>query len=240
MKFTADFHVHTVASGHAYNTIYEYAREARSKGLKYIAMTDHGPAMAGGPHLYHFQNLRCLPEKISGVRVLKGVEANIMDADGRLDLSDSDLSALDVVIASFHQHLGYDGSDIRRNTEALIKAIKNPFVKILGHPGNPQFSTDKAAVVEECRKNGVFIEINNSSFSGVIRPGSYEHCVEFARLVKQAGWKVVFGSDSHCLDTLGRFDNCMRIAKEAGLSPDDIVNTSTKMVHKYILSRKGP
>lgn len=243
MKFTADFHVHTVASGHAYNTIYEYALEARSKGLKYIAMTDHGPAMAGGPHLYHFQNLRCLPEKISGVRVLKGVEANIMDADGRLDLSDSDLSALDVVIASFHQRLGYDGSDKSKNTQALIKVINNPNVKILGHPGNPQFSTDKEAVVEECKKNGVFIEINNSSFSGVIRPGSYDHCVEYARLVKQAGWKVVFGSDSHCLDTLGRFDNCIRIAKEAGLSADDVVNTSSKMVEEYIISRrahKGP
>ncbi len=236
MKFIADFHVHTVASGHAYNTIYEYALEAKKKGLKYIAMTDHGPAMAGGAHLYHFQNLRCLPEKINGVRVLKGVEANIMDREGRLDLKDEDLAALDVVIASFHQHLGYDGSDKDANTRAVINVIRNHNVKILGHPGNPQFPMDKNAVVEECKKQGVFIEINNSSFSGVIRQGSYEHCVEFARLVKRAGWKVVFGSDSHCLDTLGRFDKCVQIAKEAGLSADDVVNTSAKMVEKYIIA----
>lgn len=237
MKFIADFHIHTVASGHAYNTIYEYAEAAGKKGLKYIAMTDHGPAMAGGPHLYHFQNLRCLPDKIKGIRLLKGIEANIMDHQGNLDVNDENLSQLDIVIASFHQHLGYDGSDRDRNTKALIKVIKNPNVRILGHPGNPQFPTDKFAVAEECKKNGVLIEINNSSFSGVIRPGSYEHCVEFAKIVKQIGWKVVFGSDSHNIDTLGRFDKSIQVAKEAGLSADDIVNTSTKMVEKYIIGR---
>ena len=235
MKFIADFHVHTVASGHAYNTIYEYAGEAKSKGLKYIAMTDHGPAMAGGPHLYHFQNLWCLPGKIKGVRVLKGIEANIIDLEGHLDVSGENLAELDIVIASFHQHLGYDGSDKDKNTKALITAIKNPNVRIIGHPGNPQFPVDNEAVVEECKKNRVFIEINNSSFTGVVRLGSHDSCVDLAKKIKRVGWKVVFGSDSHCLATLGRFDRSIEIAKEAGLTPADIVNTSEKFIKEYIL-----
>jgi len=235
MKFIADFHIHTVASGHAYNTIYEYAQAARKKGLKYIAMTDHGPAMAGGPHLYHFQNLRCLPEKINGVRLLKGIEANIADLDGNLDVSDDNLAELDIVIASFHQHLGYSGSDKDKNTRALINVIRNPNVRIIGHPGNPQFPLDNDAIVEECKKNRVLIEINNSSFTGVVRLGSHDNCVDIAKKIKKIGWKVVFGSDSHCIDTLGRFERSLEIAKEAGLSADDIVNTSERSVREYIL-----
>ncbi len=236
MRFIADFHIHTVASGHAYNTIYEYAKKAKSIGLKYIAMTDHGPKMAGGPHLYHFQNLGCLPKKIFGVRLLKGVEANIVDENGNLDLSDSDLKNLDIVIASFHQNLGYDGSDKDKNTKTLIRVIRNKYVKIIGHPGNPQFPIDKEAIIEECKKNGIFIEINNSSFAGIVRKGSYEHCLELATLAKKANLKVVFGSDAHCIDSLGNFKNSIKVALEAGLKSDDIINTSVKLVEKELLS----
>lgn len=235
MKFIADFHIHTVASGHAYNTIYEYASKAKAIGLKYIAMTDHGPKMGGGPHLYHFQNLRCLPEKIYGVRVLKGIEANIIDESGSLDLPVEDLKTLDIVIASFHPNLGYDGKDIDVNTETLLKVIKSGLVKIIGHPGNPKFPIHKEIIIEECKKNNVFLEINNASFSGVVRLGSYDHCLEIARLVKKMNWKVVFGSDSHCIDSLGKFESCIRIAKDAGLTPSDIINTSSRLVEKYLL-----
>ncbi|MFA5104403.1 MAG: PHP domain-containing protein [Candidatus Margulisiibacteriota bacterium] len=237
MKFIADFHVHTVASGHAYNTIYDYADSARKKGLKYIAMTDHGPAMAGGPHLYHFQNLRCLPEKIKGVKVLKGIEANITDLEGHLDVSDENLSELDIVIASFHMHLGYSGIDRDKNTAALINVIRNPNVRIIGHPGNPQFPVDNEAIAAECKKNRVFIEINNSSFTGIVRLGSHDNCVDLAKITKRMGWKVVFGSDSHCIDTLGRFDRSLEVAKEAGLTSHDIVNTSERSVREYILKK---
>ena len=237
MKFIADLHVHTVASGHSYNTIYEYASYAKKIGLKYIGMTDHGPGMAGGPHLYHFQNLRCLPEKIDGVRVLKGVEANIMDHEGNLDIPVDTQKDMELIIASFHLHLGYDGSDERKNTDALLKVIANPKVNILGHPGNPQFPVDMDAMIEACIKHRVIPEINNSSFTGVVRPGSYSRCVEIAKKVRKAGWKVIFGSDAHCRDTLARFDRALDLAKEAGLKPEDIVNTNVKMLEDYVVNK---
>jgi putative hydrolase len=81
-----DVHCHTVASGHAYSTIEELTRTAQTKKLEIIAMTDHSSGMPGGAHHYHFYNLRVLPQIINGVRVLKGVEANIMDFNGRLDV----------------------------------------------------------------------------------------------------------------------------------------------------------
>jgi len=239
LKYIADLHVHTVSSGHAYNTIYEYAQQAKKKGLKYIAMTDHGPAMGGAPHEYHFANLHSLPQKIRNVRILKGIEANIINTDGALDLDEQYLKELEVVIASFHIRVGYDGRDERVNTETLLKVIKNPYVKILGHTGNPQFKIDIPTIVEACKKHGVLIEINNSSFSGMIRQGSYDRCIEIARQVKKTGWKVCFGSDSHCIDTLGILKKSEEVAKKAGLLPSDIVNTSADMIERYVLQPRA-
>ncbi len=237
MKFVADLHIHTVSSGHAYNTIYDYAAAAKKLGLKIIGMTDHGPQMPGGPHLYHFQNLRALPAKIHGVRVLKGVEANIIDPSGKLDIPQDTLDDLELVIVSFHRHLGYDGGDIDENTKAMIGAINNPKVNIVGHAGNPQFPINFEAVVEACMKNRVLIEINNSSFTGVVRIGSYERCLEIAKIVKRIGWKVIFSSDTHCVEQLATFEKAIKLAKEAGLTADDIVNTSEKMVLDYVINK---
>ena len=79
MELLVDLHTHTVSSGHAYNTITENALAASRRGLKLLGMTDHGPSMPGAPHLYHFGNLSIIPEEISGVKILPGVEANIIN-----------------------------------------------------------------------------------------------------------------------------------------------------------------
>ena len=101
MNLIADMHCHTVASGHAYSTVQEIAREASNKGLEMVAITDHGPSMPGGPHCYHFGNLRALPSEIYGVKILKGVEANIIDYDGNIDLPERYLDILDIVCSRF-------------------------------------------------------------------------------------------------------------------------------------------
>ena len=97
MQLIADFHIHTVASGHAYSTIEEYAEAAKKKGLKIIAITDHGPAMPGGPHYYHFSNLVMIPQKINGVRILRGAEVNIINEQGQVDLEKNELNGKSIV-----------------------------------------------------------------------------------------------------------------------------------------------
>ena len=84
MKIIADMHTHTIASGHAYSTLNELAAEAARKGLLALAVTDHGPALPGGPHIYHFGAMRFFPEHISGVRIFRGIEANILVINGYL------------------------------------------------------------------------------------------------------------------------------------------------------------
>ncbi|KAF0133857.1 MAG: PHP family phosphohydrolase histidinol phosphatase [Candidatus Saganbacteria bacterium] len=237
MKLIADLHVHTIASGHAYSTIEEYAEYAKKIGLKIFAITDHGPAMPGAPHYYYFANMRMLPKQINGVRVLRGIEANIINENGDIDIAAQDMKwgELDIVLATFHPRVGYDSQGEEKNTEVLIKAMKNPWINAIAHPGNPKYPVNIKAIVEAAKENKVLIEINNSSdFS---RPGSYERCVEIAKEVKRAGWKVMLGTDSHFSRMLGEFSSALKIVKEAGLAKEDIVNTSEKLISQYILEK---
>lgn len=102
MRIIADTHTHTVASTHAYATITEMTAEAAKLGLYAIAITDHGPDMPGSPQRWYFNNLGAVPSTFMGVRVLKGIEANITDFDASLDLDDGTLSSPEWVVASIH------------------------------------------------------------------------------------------------------------------------------------------
>lgn len=237
MKLVCDLHTHTVSSGHAYSTIEEYVRQAKKIGLPGFAVTDHGPAMPGGPHYYHFANMRMVPRVIDGVRILRGVEANIINELGQLDLKDEDMKwgELDFAIVAMHPRVGYEDQGEDKNTEVLLKAFQDPYVRILAHPGNPKYPIKVKETVAAAKEAGVFIEINNSSnFS---RPGSHDRCLEFAREVKRQDWKVAIGTDSHISGMLGVFGDALAIVKEAGLTEEHVVNTSWDKIEKYLLRK---
>ena len=228
----ADLHTHTVASGHAYSTIEEMAAQAKENGIKILGMTDHGPNLPGGPHIYHFKNLDVLPQTINGIRILKGVEANITDSKGSLDLPVSNLAKLDIVLAGFHTGTGYEAKSKAENTRAMINTIKNPLVDIIVHPGNPEYKINIEQVINTAQQENTLLEINNSSY--LSRPGSKENCIEIAKKAKAAGSMLVLGTDSHYSDQIGKFDQALQIAKEAGLNKDDILNTSVEKVEEFI------
>ncbi|HVN67979.1 MAG TPA: phosphatase [Candidatus Sulfotelmatobacter sp.] len=238
MKIVADLHVHTISSGHAYSTLEEYVAQAKKIGLPGLAITDHGPAMPGGPHYYHFSNLRMLPREMNGIRILRGVEANIINADGQIDLKDEEIrwGELDIVIAAMHPRVGYDDQGEEKNTAVLLKTLRNPLVNIIAHPGNPKYPVNIKEAVAAAKEHGVLLEINNSSdFS---RPGSYARCLEIAREVKRTGWKVVVGTDSHVSPMLGVFTDAFKLLAEAGLTEDDVVNTSWAKIEQYLRQKR--
>lgn len=160
------------------------AKEAAAKGIEMFAITDHGPAMKGAPYLYHFGNLRIIPDILFDVRIIKGVEANIIDYSGNIDMPEGYLKRLDFVIASFHD-ICIEPSSIEDNTQAMINVLKNPYVDAIGHPGNTMFQVDIERVVKAAYDNGKFIEINNSSF--LVRAGCEENCRDFAIECKNRG-----------------------------------------------------
>ena len=235
MKPLADLHIHTISSGHGYSTFLEITQAASSKGLELIALTDHGPSMPGAPHLYHFGNLRVIPEEVLGVRILKGVEANIINYEAHLDVPDTYLERLDIVLAGLHTYC-YPGGSIVQNTETLIRAMQNPYIDVIVHPGNPEFQADVGAIVEASAALGVAIEINNSSFLGS-RKGSVANCTSITELVAEHGSLISVGSDAHTAFDVGNFDEAIKVCLAAGVKEDQIISMSKESVLNYLDKR---
>ncbi len=233
MRLEADLHVHTVASGHAFSTIKEIAEAAAGRGLKIVGITDHGLNMPGGPHEYYFYQLLGFPKELAGIEILRGVEANIIDTAGNLDLPERLLSELDLVLAGFHEGSGYDPGSVEANTRAMINAICNPFVHIISHPGNPAYTVDIEKVVLAAKAAGKALEINNNSFS-LSRQGSTPRCRLFAESAKRNNVMVAANSDSHFCDTVGQCDKAMQLINEAGIKKDAVLNTSALKVKEYL------
>jgi putative hydrolase len=234
IKLIADLHIHTIASGHAYSTYAEIVQSAAQKGLQAIALTDHGPAMPGGPHRYYFGNLFALPEKEKDLEILRGVEANIIDRDGSLDLPDNYLQMLDLVWVGLHLPcLQPAGKSI--NTEAVLNALANPYVDGIVHPGDPDFAIDEEVVVREATKRGKVLEINSSSF--VMRRGSMTGCLEIARLVSRLDGIVALNSDAHIASNVGNSEWALKVATEAGISLERILNADLGRLKAFLKSR---
>lgn len=234
-KLVVDTHTHTVASGHAYSTIIENCIEAQKKGIELIGMTDHGPAMPGGPHIFHFGNLKVIPESIHGVEILKGVEANIIDYDGKIDIDEERISKLNLVIASLHDVCISPGS-IKDNTKAMINAMKSGYVDIIGHPGNPMFPIDIDEVLDAALYYDVMIEINNSSL-GVSRIGSYENCSLIAKKAAEKGNIIALGTDAHICYSIGEFKKAVEIIENAGIDDEHIINCDKERLKNYLINK---
>ncbi|HPL52824.1 MAG TPA: phosphatase [Bacillota bacterium] len=235
MNLLVDPHCHTISSGHAYSTIKEIAEAAAEKGLKLIAMTDHGPAMPGGPHIFHLGNQRVIPDYINGVRVLKGVEADIIDFNGGLDVPEKYLKMLDIVIASLHEPCIPPGS-VEDNTKALIAAMNNPLIDVIAHPGNPVYPIDIDRFVQCACETGTLIEINNSSFT-VSRKGSHENCIKIAAKAKEMGAMLIVSSDCHICYDVGGFDKVKEIFEELEIPEELVINTDFRKLIDYLNKR---
>ena len=235
MRFEVDLHTHSISSGHAYSTIQEMAREASNKGIRAFAVTDHGPAMMGAPSLFHFGNLKAVPDEIMGVKIIKGVEANIINYSGITDMPDEYLKKLDFAIASFHD-VCIPPSSKEEHTSAAVNVLKNPFIDAIAHPGNPVFQVDIEAVVKAAKEHGKFIEINNHSFA--VRTGSEKNCREFAVKCREMGVGIVCGSDAHICFDIGKFDRVYKLLAEVGMREELILNTSVEKFEEYLKRRK--
>lgn len=237
MKYNIDLHVHTVASQHAYSTIQEIAQQAKEKGLKAFAITDHGSAAPDGPYRYYFSNLRIVPDYIYGVRVYKGVEANIISESGELDMGKFDLKNLDITLAAFHKNTGYENESYIKNTNAIVNCIKNGYVDVLAHLGHPMFELDYEKAVKTAKEYETAIEINNSSFTGS-RKGGEKNCREIIKLAKKYGCYISLGSDSHISFSVGDLENSEKILKEYDYDESLIINQSTEFLENFLKNRK--
>ncbi|KAB0477558.1 phosphatase [Vibrio chagasii] len=236
MELKVDTHTHTYASGHAYSTLIENAKSAKQNGLAMFCTTDHSESMPGAPHYWFFSNQRVLPRFIEGVAIIRGVESNIMNTQGEIDIHPSVDKNLDWVIASFHEPV-FRPSDSADHTEALLNVIKGGRVDALGHLGNPNFDFDFEAVIQCAVEHNVAIEINNTTLKGNSRVGSVDRCYEIARIAKAKGAFITSGSDAHFCNDVGGLDLVSSLLDKVGIDSNKVITHSPQQFLSFLALR---
>jgi DNA polymerase (family 10) len=221
-----DVHMHTTASdGH--NSIREMAEAALERGYRYIAITDHSKnlSMINGldeararEHIVHIREVDRAME--GRIRVFAGIEVDIL-GDGALDLADDVLAEMDVVIASIHTLMNQPREQM---TERVLRAIENPYVRILGHPTarmilrREPVAIDLAAVLNRAAELGVAVEHNAA-------PARLDLCDRDLRMAKELGCRIVINTDSHTIRDLDKMPYGILQLRRAWLTAEDVLNT---------------
>ena len=239
-----DLHMHTNATD-GEDTLSEMVRAAVTRGLSYIAITDHGQrvTMARGLDrkrlLKQWDEIDLLNESLAAdgpppIVVLKGIEVDMLEKGG-LDLPDDVLARADWVVASLH----YGQNQPRdRITARIIEAIENPFVSVIGHPTGrlinrrPPYDVDIEALLAAAARTGTFLEINAN-------PWRLDLDDKHAAAAKKAGVKLVISTDAHSTRGLDVMRCGILQARRAGLEKDDVANTRTLENLKKVLAKKG-
>ena len=235
MDIRIDTHSHTIASGHAYSTIQEMITMAQRKGLEILSITEHAPAMPGSAHDYYFANTRVLPRDYGQVFVLFGVELNILDRKGSVDLYPALINEMDIVIASLHDHVFDDVRSKESYTDAYVNAMKNPAIRVIGHPDDSRNVPDYETIVRVAKETDTLLEINNSS----LMPSSFrirarENVITLLELCKKYKAKVTTGSDAHVDRDVGDFDKVKEIFEYCNFPEELVVTTDVRKLIPYV------
>ncbi len=231
MKLIADLHCHTLASRHAYSTLRENMEAAKRNDLIALAITDHGIGHPDSPPLSYFENLLSLPERAEGIRLLRGVEANVMDFAGTLDMPGELLRSMDIVVASFHSDCVTPGS-VADHTAAYRAIAENPDVDIIGHSGTEVFRYDYEQVIPLFGRYGKVVEINAHTF--ICRKDSVENCKRIAGLCKRHGVRVAVNSDAHSEFEVAACGRAVEMLAGIGFPPELVVNADAQTLCEYL------
>jgi DNA polymerase (family 10) len=224
-EIRGDLQMHTTASD-GKNSILEMARKAKEMGYAYIAITDHSKAVrvAGGMDekqlAKHLKEIEKANGQISGFRILKGVEVDILP-DGTLDLKDDILRECEVVLASVHSRFNMEEGEMTRR---VIQAIRNPNVKILAHPTGrlilerEPFKINLQEVVKAAVDHGVVLEIN-------AYPDRLDLKDVDARMARDMGAKLAIDTDAHSALQLELMKFGVFTARRGWIEAKDVVNT---------------
>ena len=239
-RITADYHTHTIYSRvgpyfHGKGKIVENVAAAVGKGLKEVAITDHGPTDFYGLSLKNIPQLREdiaeAVKRFPRIKVFLGVEADIVDTPNGLDVAPEDFALFDFVNAGYHYvpncHMIQNWLAFRfpcpksireklrkQNTERIVKALTGNNIKILTHPGDKAY-IDTHAVAKACEETGTLVEINARH--------RHPDCEEL-RIFASYNVKFVISSDAHRPEKVGRYMKSMALALDAGIDPARIVN----------------
>ena len=219
-----DLHAHTRRTD-GRNSLSEMAEAARERGLSYLAITDHSRRLT----MVHGLDVRDLREQgeeidrlaqeLSGVTILKGIEVDILE-DGGLDLPDSALQSLDVVVGAIHSKFGLSQKE---QTRRILRAMENPRLNILAHPSGrligerEPYAIDLPKILKKARDAHVALEVN-------AHPERLDLTDVACRMAKEQGVLLSINSDAH---STGEFDNLrfgVGQARRGWIEKSDVLN----------------
>ena len=219
-----DLQMHTAASD-GRNSIEEMGEAAQKLGYEYIALTDHSKAVtvANGMDetrtLIQIKKIRAAQERVPGIRLLAGIEVDILK-NGKLDLDDEVLAQLDVVVASVHSYMNLPREEM---TDRILAAIENPYTQIIAHPTGrlvmrrEPFDYDMELILDAAAKNGVAMESN-------AYPDRLDLKDVHLRMAKQRGVKIVISTDSHATKHLNFMKYGVITARRGWIEKKDVLN----------------
>jgi len=220
-----DLHVHTKDSDGSHD-IEEIAGAARSRGYKYIAITDHSKSlgiargMSAEEVIEQSKRIKAINKKLKGIRILSGIELDIR-GDGSLDYPDEILKGLDIVVASIHSGFRQSRQQI---TERLVSAMKNPYVSIIAHPTGrvigerEEYEVDMDEFLRVAKETSTILEINAYPMRLDLRD-------IYIKRAKEMGISFVISTDTHIDYQLDFIRYGIGMARRGWLERGDVINT---------------
>lgn len=226
MQHRSDLHIHTLASHHAYSTLLENVTYAAKAGLSLIAITDHGYGAPDAGNTWHFGNQVIWPRVMEGITVLRGAEVNIMDMEGRIDLTDRDLKDLDYAVVSLHPYC-VRPVDRDAHMNALRTVLDHPLLHTIGHPADVLFDLDFDLLAKLAAAKGKYLEINEHAMR---YDAVYEKNLTLLAARKKYQCPVVLSTDAHVCFEIGLFSKTDRLLQEAAFPEELIWNQDPERV----------
>ena len=220
-----DLHIHTDYTD-GRNSLREMAMAAQQRGLQYLAITEHSDRLkiAGGldpPKLLkQMEEIDCLNEELSGITILKGIEVEILE-DGRLDLPDSVLGKLDLVVGTIHNQLNLS---MQKQTRRILRGMDHSHFTFLAHPSGrlinerEPYKVDMIQVIRKARERGCFLELN----ANIRRLDLYD---TYCKIAREEGVLVAINSDAHNIAALDHLQFGVGQARRGWLEKNDVLNT---------------
>jgi putative hydrolase len=229
-----DLHVHSIFSLCGIHTVLELLDHAKKLGMDGFAVTDHGQTLGGRLNNPFFERFKS-PDP--SVKVLKGVECNILDAGGKIDAPRSFMNFIDIILLGIHPNTPR-GLTRDAYTDMLIAAIrKNPCIDIITHPNDPNYPVDYKRLAAEARDHGIALELNNSKI--LYARTDAQSAVDLVEACRDVGCRMAVNSDTHAIHELGDDTSVRPILAAANFPEELIVNRDEPSAIDFIEGRRG-
>ena len=235
MDNLVDLHTHSVLSKHAYSSITENIDAAIETKLKYLGLSEHqGDPQGVGAHIYAFANLSIIPSEYKGLKILKGIEFNILN-DKPIDKTNHKLKELDYGIASIHAFC-YEDAGFKGNTANVLRAVEDEDVTILGHLDRGFYAMDYEKIIKRCKKLHKLIEINDASLFK-LSDEKYLKAVSIMNnildMCKKHNQPIIINSDAHIKYQVGKIDSALKVVNDNNFPQDLILNFNENLLLEY-------